>query len=183
MTEKEKMLAGQLYQAGDPILSSERLRARKLLKEFNFSDPEESEKRQNILSQLLGSIGENCWIEPPFSCDYGYNISLGNHAFFNFNCVILDVVPVTIGDRTLVGPNVQFYPATHPIDSKTRGELWEFGKEIHVGSDVWIAGGSIICPGVKIGNRAIIGAGSVVTKDVPDDVIVAGNPARIIKKI
>lgn len=183
MTEKEKMLAGQLYQAGDPILSSERLRARKLLKEFNFSDPEESEKRQNILSQLLGSIGENCWIEPPFSCDYGYNISLGNHVFFNFNCVILDVVPVTIGDRTLVGPNVQFYPATHPIDSKTRGELWEFGKEIHVGSDVWIGGGSIICPGVKIGNRAIIGAGSVVTKDVPDDVIVAGNPARIIKKL
>lgn len=183
MTEKEKMLGGKLYQAGDPELLKERLRARKLLQKFNHSDPEDSSFRKEILRNLFGKIGENFWVEPPFFCDYGSNISVGDDVFFNFNCVILDVVRVTFGDRVLVAPHVQFYPATHPIDSKTRGELWEYGKEIHVGSDVWIGGGSIICPGVKIGNRSIIGAGSVVTKDVPEGVIVAGNPARVIREL
>lgn len=183
MTEKEKMLAGELYQAGDPQLEAERLHARKLLKSFNESDPEDKETRIEILRSLFGKIGKNLWIDPPFFCDYGYNISIGDNVFFNFNCVILDVVPVSFGDRVMVGPNVQFYPASHPLDAKTRGELWEYGKEIHVGSDVWIGGGSIICPGVSIGDRSIIAAGTVVTKDVPSDVIVAGNPAKIIRKL
>lgn len=183
MTEKEKMIAGRLYQAGDPVLEAERIQARKLLKEFNDSDPEEKDLRKRILEDLLGKTGKNLWIEPPFYCDYGYNISCGDNVFFNFNCVILDVVPVKFGDRVLVGPNVQFYPATHPIDAKIRGELWEFGKEIQIGSDVWIGGGSIICPGVKIGDRAIIAAGAVITKDVPPDVIVGGNPGKIIREL
>lgn len=183
MTEQEKMIAGLLYQASDPVLEAERLHARKLLKEFNDSDPENKDKREKLLENLLGEIGEGLWIEPPFFCDYGYNIKVGNQVFFNFNCVILDVVPVVFGDRVLVGPNVQFYPATHPLDAKTRGELWEYGTEIHIGSDVWIGGGSIICPGVKIGDRAVIAAGTVVTKDVAPDTLVGGNPARIIKEL
>ncbi|MGM0946074.1 MAG: sugar O-acetyltransferase [Bacteroidota bacterium] len=183
MTEKEKMLAGQLYQASDPELLEERLRARKLLHKLNHSDPEDISFRKKILNELFGKVGANFWVEPPFFCDYGSNISVGDDVFFNFNCVILDVVSVSFGDRVLVAPNVQFYPATHPLDPKTRGELWEYGKEIQVGSDVWIGGGSIICPGVKIGNRSIIGAGSVVTKDVPEGVIVAGNPARVIREL
>lgn len=181
MTEKEKMIRGDLYLASDPELEKERIQARKLLSEFNNSQPDELERRSKILGQLIGKAGENLWIEPPFFCDYGYNIEVGEQVFFNFNCVILDVVPVRFGDRVLVGPQVQFYPATHPLDPQTRGELWEYGKEIHVGSDVWIGGASIICPGVTIGDRAIIAAGAVVTKDVPPDVMVGGNPAKIIR--
>ncbi|MDG1278642.1 MAG: sugar O-acetyltransferase [Algoriphagus sp.] len=183
MTEKEKMLSGQLYQAGDPELVKERLKARKLIKTFNNSDPEGSEFRISLLRKLLGSSGKNIWIEPPFYCDYGSNIHVGDDVFFNFNCVVLDVTPVRLGDRVFVAPNVQFYAATHPIDAKIRGELWEFGKAITIGNDVWIGGASVICPGVTIGDRVVIGAGSVVTKSFPSDVVIAGNPARIIRKI
>ncbi len=183
MTEKEKMLAGQLYQAADPELAKERLRARKLLHTFNHSDPEDIGLRKSLLSSLLGKAGRNLWIEPPFFCDYGTQIEVGDDVFFNFNCVVLDVNLVQLGDRVFVAPNVQFYAATHPIDSKSRGEFWESGKSIKVGSDVWIGGSAIICPGVTIGDRSIVGAGSVVTKDVPADVVVGGNPARIIRKL
>ena len=182
-TEKDKMLAGELYFASDPELVSERLHARQLTKQLNDSNPDESALRESILSKLIGEKGKNFWIEPPFYCDYGYNIKAGDDVFFNFNCVVLDVTPVTLGNRVLIAPNVQFYAATHPTDFKERGSLAEFGKPITIGDDVWIGGSSVICPGVTIGSRAIIGAGSVVTKDIPEDVIAAGNPCKVIRKL
>ncbi len=183
MTEKEKMLAGELYQSGGEELTEERTRVRKLIKRFNDSEPDALQEREQLLQEIIGKQGSNLWIEPPFYCDYGYNIEVGDNVFFNFNCVILDVVKVTFGDRVFVAPNVQFYPATHPLEAKPRGEMWEYGKPISIGDDVWIGGSAIICPGVTIGDRAVIAAGAVVTKDVPDDVVVGGNPARIIKEI
>lgn len=182
-TEKQKMLAGELYLASDPELVSERLYARQLIKSFNETSPDATMLRENILKKLVGKVGKNFWIEPPFFCDYGYNISVGDDVFFNFNCVVLDVTPVTLGSRVLVGPNVQFYAATHPMDAKTRGALLESGKPITIGDDVWIGGGAIICPGVTIGSRSVIGAGSVVTKDIPEDVFAAGNPCKIIRSL
>jgi maltose O-acetyltransferase len=182
-SEKEKMLAGDLYFASDPELVAERLHARQLTKKLNDSNPDETELRESILAKLIGKKGKNFWIEPPFFCDYGYNITAGDDVFFNFNCVVLDVTPVTLGSRVLIAPNVQFYAATHPTDFKLRGSLAEFGKPITIGDDVWIGGSTIICPGVSIGSRSIIGAGSVVTKDIPEDVIAAGNPCRVIKKL
>lgn len=183
MTEKEKMLAGELYQAGDPELVAERLKVRKLVKTFNDSDPEDTEFRVSLIRKIFGKAGKNFWVEPPFYCDYGYNIEVGDDVFFNFNCVVLDVVKVTLGDRVFVAPNVQFYPATHPLDSKSRGEMWEYGKPISVGNDVWIGGSAMICPGVSIGDRTVIAAGAVVTKSFPADVLIGGNPARFIKHL
>lgn len=182
-TEKEKMLAGQLYLAADEELSEERLKARQLLKKLNDSDPEDIRLRKQVFSALLGEIGNDFWIEPPFYCDYGYNIRAGHQVYFNFDCVVLDVAQVTIGDRCLFGPNVQLYTATHPVNWKVRGSLLEYGSPITIGSDVWIGGGAIICPGVTIGDRSIIAAGAVVTRDVAADVLVGGNPARVIKQL
>lgn len=182
-TEKEKMLAGQLYLAADEELSEERLKARQLLKKLNDSDPEDLRLRKQVFSALLGEIGNDFWIEPPFYCDYGYNIRAGHQVYFNFDCVVLDVAQVTIGDRCLFGPNVQLYTATHPVNWKVRGSLLEYGSPITIGSDVWVGGGAIICPGVTIGDRSIIAAGAVVTRDVAADVLVGGNPARVIKQL
>lgn len=182
-TEKEKMLAGQLYLASDEELTEERLKARNLLKKFNESAPEDIRSRKQLFKELLGSIGKDFWIEPPFFCDYGYNIHAGEQVFFNFDCVVLDVSQVTIGDRCLFGPKVQIYTATHPVNWQVRGSLLEYGAPITIGSDVWVGGGAIICPGVTIGDRSIIAAGAVVTRDVPEDVMVGGNPAKIIKKL
>lgn len=183
MTEKEKMLAGMLYDASNPILTAERRRARILMKQFNDSWDDEEELRAKVLSELIGSYGEGLWIEPPFYCDYGSNIEVGNKVFFNFNCIILDVCKVTIGSRTMFGPNVQIYTATHPLNAAKRAEGPEAGKPITIGKDVWIGGGAILCPGVTIGDRTVIGAGSVVTKDIPSDVFAAGNPCKVIKSI
>ena len=183
MTEKEKMLAGEMYLAADPELIADRMRARKLLKELNDSEPEDLSKRIELINRLLGKSGKNVWIEPPFFCDYGFNIEAGDDCFINFNCVFLDVTPIKLGNRVLIAPNVQMYAATHPTEAKPRGELWEFGKPITIGSDVWVGGSSVICPGVTIGDRSIIAAGSVVTKDVPPGVIVGGNPAKYIKDV
>lgn len=177
------MLAGELYLASDKELSQERLHARILLKKLNDSAPDETQLRLQVMGQLLQAIGTNFGIEPPFYCDYGYNIQVGDQVFFNFNCTLLDVCPITIGNRCLFGPNVQIYAATHPIESSTRGSLLEFGRPIHIEDDVWVGGGAIICPGVRIGARSIIAAGAVVTKDVPANVLVGGNPARIIKNL
>ena len=182
-SEKEKMLSGELYNALDKQLTDERVKTRLLLKELNDSREDQLEKRESILKQLLPNAGIGLWLQPPFYCDYGTNIILGEKVFFNFNCVLLDVAKITVGSRTLFGPNVQIYTATHPVNYLERSSGLEYGKAILIGEDVWIGGSAIICPGVKIGNRSIIGAGSVVTKDVPDDVIAVGNPCRVIKEL
>ncbi len=182
-TEKEKMLAGELYDALDTQLSEERTQTRLLLKILNEGREDNSDERGRILSRLLPYAGANTWLQPPFYCDYGYNIHLGENVFFNFNCVVLDVMPVTIGSRTLFGPNVQIYTATHPMDFKERASGLEYAKPITVGEDVWVGGSVVICPGVTIGHRTVIGAGSVVTKDIPDDVFAAGNPCRVIRHL
>jgi maltose O-acetyltransferase len=175
------MLAGELYQASDPELIQERLQARKLMQLLISSAPTESENRVSLLRKLVGKAGKNPWIEVPFYCDYGYNIQMGEDCFFNFNCMVLDVCKVTLGDRVLIGPAVQLYTATHPLDAASRGALWEFGKPIEIGSDVWIGGGAVICPGVILGDRVVVAAGAVVTKSFPSDVLIGGNPAKIIR--
>ena len=177
------MLSGQLYNASDPELVSERSRARLLFQEINQINETRKEKRNNLFLELLGGAGDDLWIEPPFYCDYGYNIHLGHRVYMNFNCCILDVMTVTIGNDVFLGPNVQIYTATHPLDIKTRASQLEFAKPVKIGHDVWIGGGAIICPGVTIGNGVVVGAGAVVTKDVKEHVVVAGNPARVIKEI
>lgn len=182
-TEKEKMLAGELYDALDPQLSQDRLTARLRIKALNDTREDETQLRLEIIRQLIPNAGEGLWLQPPFYCDYGSNITLGEKVFFNFNCVVLDVAPVTIGDRTLFGPAVQIYTATHPLDHAQRAAGLEYAKPITIGADVWIGGGAIICPGVTIGDRAVIGAGSVVTKDIPADVLAAGNPCRVIRDL
>ena len=182
-TEKEKMLAGELYDAQDEQLTAERTRARLLIKALNDSREDKPEERLRIQEELLPSSGKGLWLQPPFFCDYGYNIITGEKVFFNFNCILLDVAPITIGSRVLFGPNVQVYTATHPVDYRERASGLEFAKPITIGDDVWIGGSVVICPGVTIGNRSIIGAGSVVTKDIPADVIAAGNPCRVIRPV
>ncbi|TBW26670.1 sugar O-acetyltransferase [Gramella sp. KN1008] len=182
-TEKEKMLSGELYNALDEELADERLHARLLIKELNDSREDEVQKRKGILDDLLPNARKDLWIQPPFYCDYGTNIYIGEKVFFNFSCVVLDVMPVTVGSRTVLGPNVQIYTATHPLDFKERASGLEYAEPINIGEDVWIGGSAIICPGVTIGDRSVIGAGSVVTKDIPSDVFAAGNPCRVIRKL
>lgn len=181
-TEREKMLRGELYQAADPELVAARTRARDLCDLLNRNPYAATKARKQLLTELLGSGGDSAHIEPPFQCDYGSNIYLGENVYFNFNCVVLDVCPVTIGDHTLIGPAVQIYTATHPMNAELRRQQ-EFGKPITIGSDVWIGGGAVLCPGITIGDRTVIGAGSVVTKDLPADVFAAGNPCRVIRAI
>lgn len=182
-TEKEKMLKGKLYDPADLQLSGERRQARLLLKQLNDLRDDEEDLRKKLLKKLIPKSGTGLWIEPPFYCDYGSNITAGDKVFLNFNCVILDVMPVTIGNNVLCGPAVQIYTATHPVNWEERASGLEFAKPVTIGSDVWIGGGAIICPGVTIGNRCVIGAGSVVTKDIPDDSLAAGNPCRQIRTL
>lgn len=177
-TEKEKMLSGALYNAADAELVAARRRARRLLQMLNASDPDSPAARSRLLADLFGAPTDAV-IEPPFFCDYGFNLALGRNVFMNFNCVVLDVCPVHIGDNVLLGPAVQIYTATHPLDAATRRLGLESGKPVAIGPDVWIGGGAIICPGVTIGARAVIGAGSVVTRDVPEGAFAVGNPARV----
>lgn len=182
-TEKDKMLAGELYYPLDQQLVDERLKARLLIKKLNDLREDQIDEKNRILKDLIPDAGDGLWLQPPFYCDYGSNIKVGEKVFFNFNCVVLAVAPVSIGSRSLFGPNVQIYTATHPMNPKERASGLELGKPITIGADVWIGGGAIICPGVTIGNRSVIGAGSVVTKDIPDDVFAAGNPCRVIKSL
>ena len=179
--EKQKMLSGELYNAADPVLANERMQARLLQKRYNDLGAGNLQLKQQTLKDMIPMQGEGLWIEPPFYCDYGTNISIGDKVYFNFNCVVLDVMKVTIGSNVLVGPSVQIYTAMHPMNYIERASGVEFAKAVTIGSDVWIGGGAIICPGVTIGSRTVIGAGSVVTKDIPDDVFAAGNPCRVIK--
>lgn len=183
-TERERMLAGELYAPFDPELVAARVRARRLCQELNDTREGEGEgdSRRRILTQLLGAGGESVWMQPPFFCDYGTNIELGERVFFNFNCVVLDVCRVTVGDFTLFGPAVQIYTPMHPMDAELRREE-EYGRPVTIGHDVWVGGGALILPGVRIGSRAVIGAGSVVTRDVPEGVFAAGNPCRVIREI
>jgi maltose O-acetyltransferase len=181
-TEKQKMLAGELYDAMDLDLVAERRRTRVLLKQLNDTLDTDAPGRAALLKALFG-IETDVAIQSPFHCDYGTNIALGSGVFMNFNCVILDVAQVRIGDRVLMGPHVQIYAATHPLQASVRRQGLESGKPVTIGEDVWIGGGAIICPGVTIGARSVIGAGSVVTRDIPAEVFAAGNPCRVIRTI
>ena len=175
-TEKQKMLAGELYRP-DEELGAEQAAAKAWMVRYNAALASPVSERHALLRERLGRVGKGAVIRPPFHCDYGYNISLGDGVFLNFNCIILDVVEVVIGDGTQIGPAVQIYAADHPRDAETRKSGLEFGRPVRIGKDVWI-GGAIILPGVTIGDGAVIGAGSVVTRDVGPGVTVAGNPAR-----
>jgi maltose O-acetyltransferase len=176
-SEKQKMLAGELYRV-DAELAADQAATKAWLVRYNAALAQPVAERHKLLSERLAHVGIGAVIRPPFFCDYGYNIGLGDGVFLNFNCVILDVVEVVIGDRTQIGPAVQIYAADHPRDAATRKTGVEFGKPVRIGSDVWIGGGAIILPGVTIGDGAIIGAGSVVTRNVAAGVSVMGNPAR-----
>jgi maltose O-acetyltransferase len=181
-SERDKMLAGELYDPRDPELAALRTHARQLCQALNATREAEADLRRRIVRELFGAGGETVWLEPPFFCDYGTNIELGERVFFNFNCVVLDVCRVRIGAFTLFGPAVQIYTAMHPFDA-TQRRREEFGRPVEIGADVWVGGGAIILPGVRIGSRAVIGAGSVVTRDVPDGVLAAGNPCRVVREI
>jgi maltose O-acetyltransferase len=178
-TEREKLLAGELYDAGDPALQTELAATHRWLVRYNAALGASASERRELLLERLAAVGEGAVIRPPFHCDYGFNISLGAGVFLNFNCVILDVVAVSIGDKTQIGPAVQILAADHPRDPAGRAAGLEFGRPIRIGRNVWIGGGAIILPGVSIGDDALIGAGSVVTRDIPAGAVAFGNPARV----
>ena len=176
------MLAGEPYDPLDAELAAARARARDLCQALNNSREHQQGERRRILRELFGQGGDSVWMQPPFFCDYGANIELGERVFFNFNCVVLDVCRVRIGSFSLFGPAVQIYTPMHPMDAALRRKQ-EYGKPVEIGADVWVGGGAIILPGVTIGSRAVIGAGSVVTRNIPDSVFAAGNPCRVIREI
>ncbi len=182
-TEKEKMIAGEMYDPLDKQLVADRLHTRLLIKAFNETSEEHTTERSRLLKELVPNAAPGLWLQPPFYCDYGYNMLVGESVFFNFNCIVLNVAPVTIGSRTMFGPNVQVYTATHPLNHVERSSGKEYAKPIVIGDDVWVGGSAVICPGVTIGSRSVIGAGSVVTKDIPADVFAAGNPCRVIRSL
>jgi maltose O-acetyltransferase len=181
-TERQKMTAGEMYDPMDPELAAGRDRSRELCLALNATRPAQGDERRRLLRQLFAAGGDSVVLEPPFFCDYGFNVELGERVFFNFNCVILDVCPVRIGSFTLFGPAVQILTPMHPLNAQLRRGK-EFGKPIEIGSDVWVGGGALILPGVRIGSGSVIGAGSVVTRDVPEGVLAAGNPCRLIREI
>lgn len=177
------MLAGELYDASDEELVLLRRQARNLCKQLNDSHANESQLRTSVLRKLFGKSGKGLWIEPPFYCDYGFNIRAGDQVYFNYDCVVLDVAPVTIGHNVMFAPKVQIYTATHPLDFALRRRGLESAAPIEIKDDVWIGGGAILCPGVTVGARSVIGAGSVVTKDIPPGVLAVGNPCRIVRNL
>jgi maltose O-acetyltransferase len=180
-SEKEKMLSGGLYRASDPELVSERQRCRSLLQAFN-TQPDE-EQRLAVLRDLLGRIGRGTSVRPPFACDYGYNVLVGDNVFVNFNAVILDRAPVMIGDGTQIAPGVQLLAADHPRDPDLRRDLLELARPVSIGSNVWIGAVAIVLPGVSVGDDSIIGAGSVVTRDIPEGVVAVGTPCRVVRNL
>lgn len=183
MSEREKMLAGMLYRANDPELMQMRHRAKKLFSEFNKLDSEKEDERTQLLQELIGRIGTHSEVIAPFYCDYGTHIELGDNVFINFNCVILDCAKVTIGNNVLLGPNVQLYAAHHPVQAQERIKGPELATPITIGDNVWLGGSVIVCPGVEIGENTTIGAGSVVTRNIPANVFAAGNPCRVIRHL
>jgi maltose O-acetyltransferase len=180
---RERMLAGDQYLADDPQLIAERARAAILIAEFNATAGDEAAHRDSLLRGLLGQMGQDCTIRPPFFCDYGYQISLGDRTFANWGLVALDVGKITIGDDVQIGPNVQLLTATHPIEAEPRRQKWEGAKPITIGNNVWLGGGVIVCPGVTIGDNTVVGAGSVVIRDLPANVLAVGNPARVVRSV
>ncbi|PLS15915.1 acetyltransferase [Bacillus sp. M6-12] len=182
-SEKEKMLRGELYIASDQELVKDRQNARRLTRLYNDTEETQDEMRSALLKDLFGTTGNNIYIEPAFRCDYGYNIHVGENFYANFDCVILDVCKVTIGENCLLAPGVHIYTATHPLDAAQRISGAEYGRPVVIGDNVWIGGRAVVNPGVTIGNNAVIASGSIVTKDVPHNVVVGGNPARVIKKL
>lgn len=183
MTEWEKMQAGQIYNDFDKDLFNRRVEAKKLFRAYNRTDDDEVDKRNDIMQRLFKHVGENVWIEPDFRCEFGKNITIGNNVYINFGCVILDCGQVSIGNNTLIGPNVGIFSGNHAADAgeRTAGEL--IPKPVAIGDRVWICGNVSIVPGVRIGDESVIGAGSVVTHDIPSGVIAAGNPCRVLRKI
>ncbi|MDS0260272.1 sugar O-acetyltransferase [Haloarcula sp. S1CR25-12] len=182
-SEKEKMLAGELYDPADPELVADRVRARELVRLYNRTGATDRESRALLLDELFGSVGETPTVEPPFRCDYGEQITVGDRFFANFGCVFLDVCSITFGDRCLLGPSVHVYTATHPLDAESRAEGREYGKPVSVGDDVWIGGQAVLNPGVDVGDRSVVASGAVVTRDVPEGVVVQGNPAEVVKEL
>lgn len=181
-TEKEKMLSGEYYLANDPELLAERTSCKRLLHRLNVTEYVVGEGTREVLAELIPNAPANLYIEPPFHCDYGYNITCGDNVYFNVNCVVLDVMPVSLGSNVFCAPGVQIYTATHPLNAEFRRSK-ENGEPVTIGDDCWIGGGAIICPGVTIGPGCVIGAGAVVTKNIPANSLAVGNPARVIRKL
>nr|WP_141812773.1 sugar O-acetyltransferase [Nocardia bhagyanarayanae] len=181
---KQRMLRGELYKDSDPELVAERRRAQSLCDEFNRTAPDETARREQVLRELLGKLGEGSWIMPRFQCDYGYLIEIGANSFLNYDAILLDCAPITIGDDVSIGPRCQLLTALHPMtDHEARRQRWESAAPITIGDNVWFGGGVIVCPGVTVGANTVVGAGSVVTRDLPDGVFAAGNPARVIRTL
>ena len=182
-TMRERMLAGELYLADDPVLAEEQSRAGRLLDRFNQTGVDDGAERHGLLLELLGQLGEGSEIKPPLRCDYGYRIRVGARTFVNYGLVALDVASIAIGDDVQIGPNVQLLTPTHPIDPDTRRAKWEAAEPIAIEGNVWLGGGVIVLPGLTIGENTVVGAGSIVTKDLPPNVVAAGNPARVVRSL
>lgn len=183
MEQKERMLAELPYLASDEVLSRERLECKRKIYELNGLHPDQYSRIPGLIKELFGKTGDVVFIEPPFHCDYGYNIEVGENFFTNYNCTILDVAKVKIGKNVMLAPNVSIYTAGHPLHQEARNSGYEYGISICIGDNVWIGGNVVILPGVSIGNNAVIGGGSVVSRDIPDGVVAAGNPCKVIRNI
>lgn len=182
-TMRERMLAGELYLAGDPELRAAYARAQGLLERYNATRHAERPERQALLRELFGGVGEGVVVMPPLRCDYGTQVTIGAGTFINYDCVLLDVAAIAIGSHCQIGPRVQLLTATHPLDPEARRRGWEYAEPITVGDNVWLGGGAIVCPGVRIGTDTVVGAGAVVTADLPPGVLAAGTPARVLREL
>jgi maltose O-acetyltransferase len=182
-SERERMLRGELYVAADPELTAARVRARQLWRRFNASDPSAPEAALAVLRELFGALGSGAWVEPPFYCDYGAQIRLGDGVFLNMNCTFLDSAPIEIGERAQLGPGVQLLTATHPLDAALRTSGPELARPITIGPRAWLGGAVVVCPGVTIGADTVVGAGSVVVRDLPPGVLAVGNPCRVVRAL
>lgn len=182
-SQRERMLAGDPYLADDPEIIDDALHARRLQDAFNRTTADQAEERRRILQALLGEVGVEVEIRPPFFCDYGYQLRVGDRTFVNYGLVALDVAAITIGEDVQIGPNVQLLTPTHPLDPETRRARWEAAHPISIGSNVWLGGGAVVLPGVTIGDNTVVGAGAVVTRDLPADMVAVGNPARVVRSL